>query len=370
VKVPRRLPRSQVSLTTVFTICFGVLLTMAAVLFVMHTLVALTLTAGALMIAVALDHLVETLVRRKVRRGLAIVIVTVASLAVLAGAFLLLIPPVVGQTRQLISHWPAIKAGFFNNGTVAALMKKFREEGHLEDLLQRLPDVVSDTAGTVLTVLGGVLNAVAGVVTIFFLAIFMLIFGGQVLDTLLGEATPERRDRYRKVIHKIYDLIGGYLGGLFLICSINATLTSTTLAIVGVPFFLPLGLASGFSSLVPYAGPVVMGLLVTALAMITAGFWKGVACAIYFIIYGQVEGNILGPLIFRRTVHVNPLIVLLSIVFFSEIAGIIGAILAVPVTAAIQIVLRELLRIRRERLDLARTALNSPGDTLSGLPKT
>jgi predicted PurR-regulated permease PerM len=88
------------------------------------------------------------------------------------------------------------------------------------------------------------------------------------------------------------------------------------------------------------------------------------------VVYGQVEGNILGPLIFRRTVHVNPLIVLLSIIFFSEIAGIIGAILAVPLTAAIQIVLREVLRIRRERLDLARTALNSPGDTLSGIQKT
>jgi predicted PurR-regulated permease PerM len=367
--VPRQLPRSQVSLTTVFTVCFGVLLMVSVVLFVMHTLVALTITAGALMIAVALDHLVAILVRKKVRRGWAILIITLASLALLAGAFLLLIPPVVRQTRQLISHWPAIKSGFLENEYVQDVVKQFQKEGHLDDFLQRLPDVVSDTAGTVLTVLGGVLNAIAAVVTIFFLAIFMLIFGGQVVDSLLGEATPERRDRYRKLVHKIYDLIGGYLGGLFLICSINATLTSATLAIVGVPFFLPLGLASGFSSLVPYAGPVVMGAAVTLLAMLTAGFWKGVACAIYFIIYGQIEGNILGPLVFRRTVHVNPLIVLLSIVFFSEIAGVIGAILAVPITAAIQIVLRELLRIRRERLDLARTALNSPGETLSGLPK-
>jgi predicted PurR-regulated permease PerM len=369
VKVPRRLPRSQVSLTTVFTICFGVLVSVAVVLFVTHSLVALTITAGALMIAVALDHLVALLVERKVKRGWAIVIVTVAALALLAGAVLLLVPPVVSQTRQLITHWPSIRKRIFEAGPVHELWKKYRNEGRLEDLVQHLPDVVTDTAGTVLNVLGGVLNAIAAAVTIFFLSIFMLIFGGPAVDALLGEATPERRDRYRKVVHKIYDLIGGYLGGLFLICSINATLTSTMLAITGIPFFLPLGLASGFSSLVPYAGPLVMAVLVTGLSMITASVWKGVAVAIYFIVYGQVEGNILGPLVFRRTVHVNPLVVLLSIVFFSEIAGIIGAILAVPVTAAIQIVLRELLRIRRERLDLARTALNSPGETLSGIPK-
>ncbi|HXU83895.1 MAG TPA: AI-2E family transporter [Polyangia bacterium] len=370
MRAPRQLPQSQVSLTTVFTVCFGVLAVCALVLFVTHTLVALTITAGALMIAVALDHLVALLVERRVKRGLAIVIVTVASLGLLVGAILLLIPPVVSQTKLLVARWPQLKAGILNTELYKTARAKLANDSHLEELLQRLPDVVSDTAGTVLTVLGGVLNAIAAAVSIFFLAIFMLIFGGQVVDALLGEATPERRERYRKVVLKIYDLIGGYLGGLFLICSINATCASVMLAIAGIPFFLPLGLASGFSSLVPYAGPAVMAVVVTLLAMITAGFWKGVACAIYFVIYGQIEGNILGPLIFRRTVHVNPLIVLLSIIFFSEIAGIIGAILAVPLTAAIQIVLREVLRIRRERLDLARTALNSPGDTLSGIQKT
>jgi predicted PurR-regulated permease PerM len=358
-----------VSLTTVFTVCFGVLATWVAVLFVMHTLVALTITATAVMFAVALDHVVAFLVRRGVKRGLAIAIVTAASLALLTGAVLLLIPPVASQTKQLVARWPQLKTGIQKTDLYRTVHERLKDEAHLEELLQRLPDVIGDTAGTVLVVLGGVLNGVAAAVSIFFLAIFMLIFGSQVLGALLGEATPERRDRYRKVLHKIYNLIGGYLGGLLLICTINATLASSMLAIAGVPFFLPLGLASGFSSLVPYAGPVVMGAIVTLLAMFTAGFWKGVACAIYFVIYGQVEGNILGPLIFRRTVHVNPLIVLLSIVFFSEIAGIIGAILAVPLTAAMQILARELLRVRRERLDLARTALNSPGDTLSGIQK-
>ena len=91
------------------------------------------------------------------------------------------------------------------------------------------------------------------------------------------------------MILKIYDLIGAYLGGLFLICSINATLACTMLAIVEVPFFLPLGLASGFSNLVPYAGPIVMGLVITGMTMLTLGVWKGVACAIFFVIYGQLE---------------------------------------------------------------------------------
>src|SRR6185503_251865 len=136
------------------------------------------------------------------------------------------------------------------------------------------------------------------------------------------------------------------------ICLINATLTTTFLAIDGVPFFLPLGLLAGMSSMVPYAGPFVVGTLISLIALATEGMWHGIAAAIYFVVYGQLEGNVLGPLVFRRTVHVNPLVVTLSILFCGEFAGILGAIVAVPIVAALQIVLRELLRIRREQLRL------------------
>jgi predicted PurR-regulated permease PerM len=353
-----------VSLTTVFTVCGGVLLVCAGVLFVVHTLVAITLTAAALMIAVALDHVVSYLQRRGMKRQLAIVVVTLTALILVAAFSLLLIPPVINQTRQLATRWPQLKAQIQGSHVYSYIKQKILSENlTLDEMLQRLPDMLSGTAGPLLAVVGGLLNAVAAAVTIFFLAIFMLIFGGRVVEAVMGEATPERRDRYGAMVHKIYALIGGYLGGLFLICGINATAASLFMAIVGVPFFLPLGLASGFSSLVPYAGPVVMGAVITGLAAVTGGLWKGLACAIYFVLYGQLEGNVMGPLVFRRTVHVNPLIVLLSIVFFSEIAGVIGAVMAVPVAAALQLVLRELLRVRRERLDLAKTAMNTPSET-------
>ena len=110
---------------------------------------------------------------------------------------------------------------------------------------------------------------------------------------------------------------------------------------------------AGCSSMIPYAGPLVAGTGISLIALFTQGIWHGLASAIYFIVYGVLEGNVLSPLVFRRTVHVNPLVVTLSILFLGEIAGIMGAIIAVPVVATLQIVLRELLRMRRERLSLA-----------------
>jgi predicted PurR-regulated permease PerM len=151
------------------------------------------------------------------------------------------------------------------------------------------------------------------------------------------------------------------VGGLTLICSIYSTLTTIFLAINGVPFFLPLGILSGFSSTIPYAGPFIAGAVITLLSLVTDGSWHALACVVYFIAYGQLEGNVLGPLIFRRTVHVNPLVVTLSVLFLGEIGGIVGAIVAVPVVAVLQIIVREVLMIRREQLRLARQAdvLNS-----------
>jgi predicted PurR-regulated permease PerM len=121
------------------------------------------------------------------------------------------------------------------------------------------------------------------------------------------------------------------------------------LAVLGVPYFLPLGIASGFSSMVPYAGPVIAGGIITLLTWATGGMWTALGVLVYFVLYGQLEGNLLAPLIFRRTVHVNPLIVLLAVLFCAELAGVVGAVVAVPVAAAAQIVTREVLLFRRER---------------------
>jgi predicted PurR-regulated permease PerM len=352
-----------VSLTTVFTVSAGVLAVLAVVMFVANTLLALTLTISALMIAVALDHGVSFLQRHSLPRWAAIAVITVTSLAVAVGIAFVVIPPAVEQGKALVSHAQNLVASTQKTPLFARIARVYPQALRIDELRKELPGMLTGAAGGVLSFVGSLFNAVAAGVSIFFLAIFMLIFGGPLVDAVVGEALPERRERYAALVDKIYRLIGGYLGGLALICSVNAILTTTFLAILGMPTFLPLGLASGFSSLIPYAGPFVAGATISLLAMLTGGLWKGLACVIYFVVYGQLEGNVLSPLVFRRTVHVNPLVVTLSILFFGELAGLIGAILAVPTTAALQIVLRELLRVRRERLHLPKTPMNTPTET-------
>ena len=344
---------SQVTLKTVFTVAFGVLIVIAIVEAVTNATLAVALTGAALLLAVALEHPVRMLERRGIKRPLAIAIVAFAGLALAVGFGFTLIPPAIEQGKALVHDAPQ----FVRSARGSALFRTLDSRFHLGDYLteaeRRLPDLLGGAATPILNALGDLLSGIAAAVTIAFLVIFMLIFGGRLITAAVAEARPERRAMYQDVLGKIYQSIGGYLGGLALICTINATLATSFLAIDRVPFFLPLGIVAGLSSMIPYAGPFVAGTGISLIALFTQGIGHGVASAIYFIVYGVLEGNVLAPLIFRRTVNVNPLVVTLSILFLGEIAGIMGAIIAVPVVAALQIVLREVLRIRRERLQLA-----------------
>jgi putative heme transporter len=341
---PRR-RRSQVSLTTVFTVCFGVASVVALVFFLMKTTVALTLVLGSAMAAVAMDHAVAALARRGLRRSWAIVAVMGMVTAFLVGLGLLLIPPIVTQGRALVAEMPALWQKLQSTPWFVRLDARL----HLQEQLRTSGPAAVGAMNPLLSAIGDVVTALAGLLAFLFLAIFMLVFGRDLVTALFVELKPASRERYERMTLKIYRSVGGYLGGLLGICAINATLTTIFLVLIRVPFFLPLGILSGTSSLVPYAGPLVVGAAITLFALITGGVWTALAAAVYFVVYGQLEGNALAPFVYRRTAHVNPLVTLLAILFLVEFMGVVGAVVAVPVAAAAQVVIAEIVTVRREQ---------------------
>jgi putative heme transporter len=342
--------RSQVTLRTAFTVCFAVLATAAVVVFVFETRVALTLTIGAMMLAIALDHVVRRMEARGLRRGWAIALTTLAVLLLLTGVMLIVVPAAVGQLREFIASTPRILESLRHSPWFESWNQRLGLEERLKDALSGALGLAQSAVNPILAAVTSALSAVAGFLTVLALTVFMLVFGGGMVQRLLALARPVDRPRWEDVLGKSYRAVGGYLGGILFICSINATLTTAVLAMIGTPYFLPLGLLSGFSSLVPYAGPILTGGLITLVTLITGGAVKGLITLGYFLLYGQLEGNVLGPFVFRRTVHLDPLVTLLAILFLAELLGIAGAVVAVPAVALAQIILRELLAARRARL--------------------
>jgi predicted PurR-regulated permease PerM len=318
-----------------------------AVTFVLvQTREIILMTLAAALIATALHRAVDFLVRHHVKRPFALTLVVLALLGVLAGIVLLLVPPVIQQGQALVEEAPQ-------------LLRKARHSHVIQMIEQQLGEpvgsggassAIGQGAGSALHVISGFVGELATIVSTAGLVVFILIFGRRLVEAWLAETLPSRRPLYERVGGQIYRSVGRYLLGLGFLCLVNATLTTIFLAIVRIPFFLALGILSGISSLIPYAGPIVAGAAVVLIAFVTRGPWIGLATIIYFVLYGQLEGQALGPIIHRKTVDVDPLITLLSILFMAKLAGVVGAVIAVPAAAAAQIVLREILAARREHL--------------------
>jgi putative heme transporter len=341
---------SQVTLRTAFTVCFAVVATAAIVLFVFQTRLALTLTAVALMVAVALDHVVSRLQNHGLSRGAGIAISVLVVFLVLIGVLLVIVPTAVRQLRDFINSVPDIVNGIRRSHWFEVLKTRWDLEERLKDAFSGALGLAQSAANPLLSAVTSVLGAVAGLITILTLAVFMLVFGRGLVQRLMGLISSASRPRWESVLAKSYRAIGGYLGGVLLICSVNATLTTTYLAVSRFPYFLPLGLLSGVSSLVPYAGPILVGGFVTLIALFTGGVLKALITVGYFLLYGQLEGNVLGPFVYKRTVQLDPLMTFLAVLFLADLLGIVGAVVAVPVVALAQILARELLALRRERL--------------------
>ena len=193
---------SQVTLKTVFTVAFGVLIVFTIVEAVMNAMLALALTGAALLLAVALDHPVRLLERRKIKRLLAIAIVTFAGLGLIVAFGFTLIPPAIEQGKGLVHDAPQ----FVRSARGSALFRTVDARFHLGDYLmeaeRRLPEMLEGAATPILNALGDLLSGVAAAITIAFLVIFMLIFGGRLIDAALAEARPERRGVYENVLAK------------------------------------------------------------------------------------------------------------------------------------------------------------------------
>jgi predicted PurR-regulated permease PerM len=346
--------RSQVTLKTAFTVGFAALALVVLAVLVVKTRVALTLTGIAALLALALQHAVVRLERLGLRRGLAITLVLFVLVVLIVCLGMLVIPTAITQGEALLAQLPALMNEVRSLSVFHLLSRHFEALAQLDQGTAGEAPPAARTPGLLtmpplLRAIGGAVSLAGAALTVFFLVVFMLVFGGGLLRRMLAQVPTEYRARYERVLHKVYHAIGGYLSGLTLICTINATLTTVVLALLGLPFFLPLGIASGFSSMVPYAGPVVAGGFITLVTWVTAGTWQATVVLIYFVIYGQIEGNVMAPLVFRRTVHVNPLLTLMAVLFCAELAGIVGAVVAVPVVATVQIIVRELLQLRQER---------------------
>ena len=303
----------------------------------------------ALFLALALNPAVDRLEHRfRGRRGAATGVVSIATLIALGLIGWLFIPTLVDQVDNFAHKVPDYLDDLTKGrGRLGFLETKY----HLVDKARKAlreggASKLFGLSGTALAVAKGVVNAVLATVTIAFMTFFMLLEGPGWIDRFLSLLRPDTRRRYRSVGHDIYRTVGGYVSGNLLISLIAGGLTAIVLAILGVPYAIALGLIVAILDLIPLAGATIAAIIVGAVAFLHS-VPAGIIVVVFFIVYQQVENHILQPVVYGRTVQLSPLVVLISVLIGAELAGVLGALAAIPVAGTLQVIFADWLRHRR-----------------------
>jgi predicted PurR-regulated permease PerM len=193
-----------------------------------------------------------------------------------------------------------------------------------------------------------VVTAVVGAITVIFLTYFMLLEGPRTIKGLLALLPEAIRPRYERVGRDIYRTISGYVTGNLLISLVAGVLATVVLFAVGSEFAVALGLLIAILDLVPLAGATLAAIIAATVVFIEAGWLRCLIVIAFFVAYQQFENHVLQPLVYGRTVQLSPLAVLCAVLIGAQLAGILGALLAIPIAGSLLAIAREILDYRKE----------------------
>ena len=343
-------------------VVLGILLaTFALLAFVYLAWHVITWILIAVFLTLALNPAVESLERRGLRRGYAAAVVFLLTVAALTGLGFLLIPPLVEQIRDFIEYVPQIVEDITaGRGPFGFLETEYQIVDRVRDAIetQGVGGVLGLT-GAGLAVARGVVTAIVGIVTIAFLTFFMLLDGRRLVQRFYDFLPETARPRWQRVGSEIYRTVGGYVTGNIAISVIAGITSAVALFVLGSDYAIALAVLVAVLDLIPLAGATLAAILVSTVVFVELGWIRGLIIIAFFLVYQQLENHVLQPVIYGRTVALSPLVVLISVLIGAELAGILGALAAIPVAGIVQAVGRELLRYRRE----AETAETAPGGT-------
>jgi predicted PurR-regulated permease PerM len=309
--------------------------------------------AGVL--ALGLDPVVAALVRRGWPRGRASLVVFALLYAAIVALVLLALGPVWDQIKEFLrslpEYWDELQqTDWFKNLTSTAGADDTIRNA-LKDLAAGLPEA----ANALLGIAGGVFGSVLSLVTLSFLALFLLMERPTITDWVFGFTPPAAERRWRPVLEESISAVSSSLLGNVAISVVAGTVAGVSAWIFGLPFPIVLAIITGLLDLIPQVGATVAAVILVAIAL-TVSTPAAIAMAIIQIIYQQLENYVVYPIVYRRAVELSAFTTIVAVLIASSILGVVGAILAVPFAAVVKTVLREAGAPRRARMAAAREA--------------
>ncbi len=344
---PRRTQPPMVYWARVTLTVLGVLL--LAYLFYRIRSVALAVFLG-FFLAVGFDPFVQKLERRGMRRGPAVLTFFLLLLAALAVFLVVALQPLIEQTQALVTQAPDIVRQVSDrNSTIGRYLADANAEKAIQDAMKSAPKYLATSAEAIFGVLGAVIGGLFSLFTIFALMAYFMMSLPHMRE--FGQRVLRKRERV-EVMEEALAKVGGYVSGQLLICAIAGATAYVFMLIAGVPYSAVLALAVAVLVAIPQVGAILAAVLCTAVAF-TVSLNLAIATFVFFLIYQQVENYVLVPRVFSKAVNLSPVAVFIAVLVGAALAGVVGALTALPVTAALKTVFRYVFRRQLARVEAA-----------------
>ena len=305
----------------------------------------------AAFITVGLDPLVRTLERRGLKRGAAILIVILAIIAIVVAIIWIVVPVLLSQIISLASSIPGALAQLESNGWFDGA--NAASNGVIGAVLTGVVTTLQDPAFWAflaggLTQFGlGVASAVSGALFILILTIYFIGTYVPTKNALYGLVSKSHRESFMSYSEQILENVGRYLSGMVVLAFMNATYSTILLLIVGVPGALLIGVVAFFITIIPLIGTVLTTIAMSIIAFIYSPP-AGLIVLVFMLIYMQVEAYVLTPRIMSKAVEVPGSVVLISAIAGGTLFGLLGALVAIPTSAGIILIIRGVVMPRQE----------------------
>ncbi len=315
-------------------------------------------------IAIALSGPVNYLERR-MRRGFAIALVYIGLILIPVLIAASLVPPIVEQLNNLINNLPSyvndLRDFVEKNDQLRKLEQDYNITAELQKQASSLTSRVGDAAGILSNIGLGLVNSVFAGVTILIMSLFIIGSGRSWLNWFADRQDPERAAWMKRLYDRIGNAVGNYVAGALGQALIAGVLSYIVLRILGVPYAGSLAVVIFLLDLVPLVGATLGAIIVGLITLFNDFPADTIIWVIWSVAYQQIENTIIQPRIQARAVQVHPFVVLTSVLFGSTLFGVIGALLAIPVAAAIQISIIEYANLRRPE-NIAAVQAPPPGE--------
>lgn len=307
----------------------------------------LILVLIAAFIAIGLDPAVRFLQRRGLSRGPAVAVVSVIAFALLVGFLAAIAAPLTREANALIDATPGYLDQLKDeNSTLGRLNAQL----HLTEKAQQLADqgVGSQTAGSLLSVGSRVASGIFDTVIVLVLIVYFLADLPRITAAAYRLAPRHRRPRVGLLGDAIIARVGGYVLGNVATSFIAFVFAYVALLILGVPSALVLAVVIGVLDLVPLVGSTIGGAIAALVALAAVSTGAAIAVVVFTLVYRLLADYAINPVVLRRTVDVSPLVTVVAVLIGGGLLGIVGALIAVPTAAAIQLIITEVIYPQRD----------------------